>query len=146
MSSEGSNVILRRRAPGLKPQALRAFARRLSTEIGRGREFACLVTGDAEIRRLNRDFRRQDRPTDVLSFPSDSDRHMGDVAISAARARAQARRFGHSVDEEIKILMLHGVLHLTGLDHESDDGRMARAEARWRRRFGLSAGLTERAK
>jgi probable rRNA maturation factor len=61
------------------------------------------------------------------------------------RARTQARGFGHSTEDEIRILMLHGILHLTGLDHETDAGRMARAEKRWRRRLGLPASLIERA-
>jgi probable rRNA maturation factor len=62
------------------------------------------------------------------------------------RARAQAREFGHSTEEEVRILMLHGVLHLAGMDHENDHGRMARAERRWRQALGLPAGLIERVK
>jgi probable rRNA maturation factor len=69
---------------------------------------------------------------------------MGDLAISLARARAQARHFGHSIQDEVRVLMLHGVLHLLGMDHESDGGRMARAERRWRSRLGLPPSLTER--
>ncbi len=66
------------------------------------------------------------------------------MAISAARARAQAAQFGHSLDCEIRILMLHGLLHLMGMDHETDRGRMRRAESRWRQKLGLPAGLIER--
>ncbi len=69
---------------------------------------------------------------------------MGDIAISYARARVQARRFGHAPEDELRILMLHGVLHLVGLDHETDSGKMARAERRWRVRLGLPNGLIER--
>jgi len=69
---------------------------------------------------------------------------LGDIAISMARARAQARGFSHSAETEIRILMLHGVLHLLGMDHASDAGAMARAEKRWRRRLGLPCGLIER--
>jgi probable rRNA maturation factor len=69
---------------------------------------------------------------------------LGDIAISYQRARAQARDFGHSTDQEIRVLLLHGVLHLMGMDHESDGGRMARAEKRWRAALGLPAGLIER--
>jgi probable rRNA maturation factor len=69
---------------------------------------------------------------------------LGDIAISAARARAQARDFGHSTEDEIRILMLHGVLHLLGMDHETDAGVMARAEKRWRARLGLPNGLIDR--
>jgi len=68
----------------------------------------------------------------------------GDIAISLPRARAQAKRLGHSAEQEIRILMLHGLLHLLGQDHESDGGRMARAEKDWRARLGLPAGLIER--
>ena len=69
---------------------------------------------------------------------------LGEVAISADRARTQAREYGHPIDAEICILMLHGVLHLLGMDHEADRGQMARAEAEWRQRLALPAGLTER--
>ena len=69
---------------------------------------------------------------------------LGDIAISLQRARAQAARYGHAIEKEIRILMLHGVLHLIGHDHESDSGRMARAEKRWRRALGLPGGLIER--
>jgi probable rRNA maturation factor len=78
------------------------------------------------------------------AFPSPFAPHLGDVAISLPRARAQARTFGHTVEREIQILMLHGVLHLLGFDHETDRGRMARAEKRWRTRLGLPDGLIER--
>jgi probable rRNA maturation factor len=69
---------------------------------------------------------------------------LGDLAISAARARAQAREFGHSTEDEVRLLMLHGVLHLLGMDHETDRGQMARAEKRWRKALGLANGLIER--
>ncbi len=69
---------------------------------------------------------------------------LGDVAISLARARAQAREFGHSAEQEVRILMLHGLLHLLGMDHASDGGRMARAERRWRIKLGLPNGLIDR--
>jgi len=152
MSPEGSTVTFRRLFPDLRPRALVSFARKLQTEVARGARFDCLITGDAELRRLNRQFRHKDSATDVLSFPgrtddrflSSANPYLGDIAISAARARAQARQFGHSTETEIRILMLHGVLHLVGLDHESDDGRMAGAEKRWRARLGLPIGLIER--
>jgi len=129
--------------PEASANTLRRFARKLQREVARGGRFDCLVTGDAELRRLNREFRGKDYPTDVLSFPG-SDGHLGDLAISAARARAQAREFGHTTEDELRILMLHGVLHLMGMDHEADNGRMARAERRWRRELGLPNGLIER--
>jgi len=102
------------------------------------------------MRRLNRDFRGQDHATDVLSFPAapgtspGTSPRLGDLAISIQRARSQARHFGHSPEEEIRILMLHGLLHLLGMDHENGDGRMDRSERRWRLRLGLACGLIER--
>jgi probable rRNA maturation factor len=115
-------------------------------EVANGRAFDCLISGDAELRRLNRDFRGQDYATDVLSFPSGTGLPacLGEIAISLPRARAQAREFGHPPEQEIRILMLHGVLHLLGMDHERDRGRMARAEKRWRARLRLPHGLIER--
>lgn len=143
-SPEGSSVIFRRVPADVRPRAIQAFARKLQREVAKGRPFHALVTGDAELARLNRDFRGKDYATDVLSFPSGTKPFLGDLAISAARARAQAREFGHSTEDEIRILMLHGVLHLTGMDHETDAGAMARAEKRWRARLGLPNSLIER--
>ncbi|MGB7758743.1 MAG: rRNA maturation RNase YbeY [Bryobacteraceae bacterium] len=161
----GSTVTFSREQAEVRPAAVLRFARKLQAEVAGGRAFDCLITGDAHMRRLNREFRGKDATTDVLSFPAgdiqasqndgtstgDKDRspvplppRAGDIAISLARARAQARRFGHSTEREIRILMLHGVLHLVGLDHANDGGRMARAEKRWRERLGLPAGLIER--
>jgi probable rRNA maturation factor len=97
------------------------------------------------MRSLNARFRGKDAATDVLSFPSGEKNPIGDIAISLGRARAQARECGHSTEEEICILLLHGVLHLLGMDHETDNGAMARAELRWRRKLDLPAGLIERA-
>lgn len=145
MDPDGSTILFRVPARGIRRRELRAFVRRLETEIAAGRPFCCLIAGDADLRRLNRQFRKKDYATDVLSFPSGQPDQLGELAISVDRARAQAADLGHSVDEELRILMLHGVLHLTGLDHERDNGRMARAETRWRKRLGLPAGLIERA-
>jgi probable rRNA maturation factor len=105
----------------------------------------CLISTDSELRALNQRFRGKNYATDVLSFPAYSGAP-GEIAISLDHARAQAVEHGHSPDEELRILMLHGALHLTGMDHETDSGEMARAESRWRRRLGLSAGLVERSK
>ena len=148
-SPEGSTVTIRRAQPDLRPRVLTHFARKLETEVARGRRFDCLITGDAELRKLNREFRGQDYVTDVLSFragelPAAPRSHLGDIAISYQRARAQALEFGHGAEDEIRILMLHGVLHLTGMDHDADDCRMARAEKRWRARLRLPRGLIER--
>jgi len=146
MSAEGSTVTFRHVSLSLRRRSIERFARRLQLEVARGRPFDCLVTTDSELRHLNRDFRGTDRATDVLSFPAGpSPRgHLGDIAVSVGRASAQAREFGHSVEQEIQILMLHGVLHLLGMDHETDCGRMARAEKQWRAGLGLPNGLIER--
>ena len=106
-----------------------------------------LLTSDVAIRRLNRQFRGKNKATDVLSFPA---LEMvagvaGDVAISVETARIQAREQGHSLGIEIKVLMLHGLLHLAGYDHEKDHGEMARRERLLRGRLGLPQGLIERA-
>jgi probable rRNA maturation factor len=146
-SVEGSSIRFRPTTRRLNRTAIGRFAGRLEAEVAKGRCFDCLIAGDAEIRRLNRDFRRQDQTTDVLSFPAPPngrEHFLGDIAISLARAGAQARQYGHSIEDEIRILMLHGVLHLMGFDHEVDGGRMARAEKRWRERLGLPGGLIER--
>jgi probable rRNA maturation factor len=144
-SPEGTSVTFRRVPAALRRNAIQRFARRLQEEVTRGAPFDTLITGDAELRRLNRDFRSMDYATDVLSFPTGrTGQSLGDLAISLARARAQAREFGHSIEIEIQILMLHGVLHLLGHDHEADRGQMARIEKRWRAKLGLPAGLIER--
>jgi probable rRNA maturation factor len=143
MSPEGSTVTFRRIPADVRPRAIQLFARKLERGVARGRRFDCLVTGDAELRKLNLQFRGKDYATDVLSFPG-APGHLGDLAISSARARAQAREFGHTTEDELRILMLHGVLHLLGLDHETDAGCMARAEKRWRRELRLPHGLIER--
>jgi len=114
-----------------------AFLDRLERQVA-GREIGVAVVSDAVIRRYNRQYRKMDKSTDVLSFEPD------DLIISAETARRQARRLGHMVEEEMKVLLLHGVLHLMGYDHESDHGEMARLERRWRGRLGLPIALTER--
>lgn len=120
---------------------LRASFGEIVRRVARGRRITCLITHDRELRRWNRQFLGKNYATDVLSFPSDGG---GEIAISVDRAAAQASEYGHKLADEIRILMLHGVLHLTGMDHETDSGEMARAEMRWRRKLGLPAGLIER--
>jgi probable rRNA maturation factor len=149
MSPSDPDIRFYRLPRNIDRKPLERFQGSLYNHVARGGQFACLVTTDAELRRLNRIYRRKDQPTDVLSFPASpapgsGNRYLGDVAISWQRARKQARSFGHSTEVEIQVLMLHGVLHLMGLDHETDRGRMSRAETRWRRTFGLPAGLIER--
>ncbi len=144
--SPGDNLVLFRRAPaGLRRRPLEEFARALRGRVAGGRDFHCLITDDRELRRLNRQFRGLGYATDVLSFPAEQGSGaLGEIAISAGRAAEQARRFRHPRLDEIRVLMLHGVLHLIGMDHETDRGEMARAEARWRKRLDLPAGLIAR--
>ena len=144
MASERSSILFRIRSRALRRRELLEFARRLQADVAGGRPFCCLVTGDEEIRHLNRRFRKKDDVTDVLSFPADAGDRLGEIAISFDRAREQAADCGHSVEDEVRGLMLHGVLHLVGMDHERDGGEMRRVEQRWRRRLDLPAGLIER--
>jgi probable rRNA maturation factor len=123
-----------------------SFARTLALRVVRGHSFTCLITRDSELQRLNRAFLAHDYPTDVLSFPaSDAAGSLGEVAISADRVEVQAVAFGHPRIDEIRILMLHGVLHLAGMDHERDSGEMDRAERKWRRELNLPNGVIARA-
>lgn len=133
----------------LKPDSrarreLAAFATALSRDVADGRPFNCLVTNDKALRKLNKDFLGHDYATDVLSFPAEGSSRLGDLAISAERAQAQADEFGHSLIDELRVLMLHGVLHLVGFDHETDKGRMKREERKWRVQFELPNTLISR--
>ena len=114
-------------------------------------QVSVLLTSDAAIRKLNRQFRFKNKATDVLSFPSEpfpglpaSEQMAGDLAISVPTALRQAVGQGHSLSTEVKVLMLHGLLHLSGLDHETDTGQMARKERILRAKLGLPQGLIER--
>ena len=108
-----------------------------------------LLTSDSEIRRLNREFRGKDKATDVLSFPAGDgagrSRTAGDLAISVETAAREAEQRGHSLETELRVLLLHGVLHLAGFDHEADSGEMARKENALRNKLGLEEGLIARA-
>ena len=125
---------------GAPPAArVRAWTRRLLSKLGAKRPLALslsiLLCGDARMRTLNRRWRRLDRPTDVLSFPSGEMLSLGDLVIDVPYARRQARLRGHSTARELQILLAHGLLHLLGYDHEKDDGTMFRLQ----RRLVLSA-------
>jgi probable rRNA maturation factor len=140
-------VLFETPARGLRRRELQSFALRLQSEVAKGRAFCCLVSTDTHLQRLNQEFRQADYPADVLSFPAPSpDGALGDMAISAQRAVEQGARRGHDAHTEIRILMLHGLLHLLGHDHETDRGRMRRLETRWRKSLGLPTGLIERTK
>ena len=103
------------------------------------------IVSDARVRALNRQYRGTNTSTDVLSFVSNAPGYLGDVVIASGVAARQAREAGHSLGTELRVLALHGLLHLLGYDHERDDGRMARLEHRLRTRGGLREGLIERA-
>jgi len=128
-------------------RALRVFAHELSQTITKSGTFCCVITDDKELQRLNREFLHHDYPTDVLSFPQlEPNGEVGELAISIERARAQSDEFGHSLIDELRVLMLHGVLHLAGFDHERDNGEMARTEHVLRKKLGLPSGLIARAR
>jgi probable rRNA maturation factor len=153
MSSDGSSSFLfqtlpsRLRLDAGQKRELRRFASELADRILQGRSFCCLLTSDSKLRQLNREFLDRDYPTDVLSFPAAaSNGEAGELAISIERADEQARRLEHSTLDEIRVLMLHGALHLAGMDHERDSGEMARAEKKWRKEFGLPVTLIARAR
>ena len=108
-----------------------------------------LLAGDEEIRRLNREFRGKDKATDVLSFPAGESagrtKIAGDLAISVETAAREAEKRGHSLDLELRVLLLHGILHLAGYDHETDAGEMERKEIALRKRLELADSLIARA-
>ncbi len=155
-------VINRQRAVRIRCDALEDFLARVRELCGLGREAVTVaLISDREIAQLNRQFRGKRGPTDVLSFPSEpmgtartgkrrararaKDRfslspaaaYLGDIAIAPATARRNARRIGRRLDDELRVLILHGVLHLLGYDHESDSGEMHRIESRLRHRLGI---------
>lgn len=139
-------VILKKAVTGVSAAALNRFASKARKSAGVRGDVAVLVTGNNEIRKLNRTFRKKDKATDVISFPSGAAGMAGDIAISADIAASNGRELGHGALVELKVLILHGMLHLAGMDHETDAGQMARKEARLRKELGLPAGLIERVK
>jgi len=138
----------------LRASGLAAWVRGIAPPRTRGIVSIALVS-DRRSRALNRTYRRKDYATDVLSFPSDPhgagppqfripDPFLGEIVIARGVATRQAREAGHSAATELRVLALHGLLHLLGYDHERDAGRMRRVEQRLRRRGGLPAGLIAR--
>jgi len=139
-------IIVKRRVPGLGRRELTAFVA-VACRAARLRGMVTLmVTDNRELRALNLRFKGADRATDVLSFPAPVfvRGFAGDVAVSVEIAAKNARLLGHSVSEEIRILVLHGVLHLAGYDHDTDNGEMASRELLMRKRLSLPTGLIER--
>ena len=128
-------------------RGLGAWLQRAAPASAKG-DVSIAVVSDRRMRALNRQFRGKDTTTDVLSVPATHmpgvSTFLGDSVIAISVATRQAREAGHSVSTEMKILALHGLLHLLGYDHDSDDGKMARAEARLRKKAGLREGLIER--
>jgi len=149
-SAEKKLVILQKRIAGLSEVALERFALRARRVAKLKGTVNVLVTSSAAVQSLNRQFRGKNKATDVLSFsslltmPYNSSRLAGDIAISADIAVQNAHRMGHSAAVEVKILTLHGILHLAGFDHERDGGTMARTELKLRRVLKLPVGLIER--
>jgi probable rRNA maturation factor len=125
-------------------RSLENFLRIAQAAVRLRGQVTVLLTTDKAIRKLNREFRGIDKATDVLSFPAPVAGIAGDLAIGVPTALRQAGEEGHSLGVEIKVLMLHGLLHLAGYDHEADEGRMARRERLLRGRLGLPKGLIER--
>jgi probable rRNA maturation factor len=146
-------VVSDERGRPLRVRGLASWLRRVAPSRARGTVGVAIVS-DARIRALNRAYRRKDYATDVLSFPAanpeslipnpDSDRFLGDIAIARGVARRQANEAGHPEATELRILALHGLLHLLGYDHERDNGHMRRLEDRLRRKGGLRQGLIQR--
>jgi probable rRNA maturation factor len=140
-------VTFEKHVAGLSELALKRFVARARRAAGVRGPVHVLVTSNAKMRSLNWRFRGEDRATDVLSFPAAGDgaeRFTGDIAISAEIAAQNARSLGHAPGVEVKILVLHGTLHLRGYDHERDHGQMARREQKLRRELRLPSGLIER--
>lgn len=141
-------VIFQKRVTDLTELKLSRFLARARRTAGLKGAVNILVTTSAEMKSLNRLFRGKDKPTDVLSFPAEpgaQKQFAGEIAICAELATRNARELGHSPAEEVKILVLHGILHLRGYDHECDNGQMARREKQLRAKLRLPLGLIERA-
>src|SRR6266550_1504964 len=146
MKSSNSIVVFEKTLPQLSSRALAGFVLKARRAAGLRGPVSVLITGNSSMRRLNSCFRGKNQPTDVLSFPVDASAKglAGDIAISLEIAERNARLLGHSAADEIRILILHGMLHLAGYDHENDKGEMAKKESLLRRRFALPTSLIER--
>jgi len=135
------------RAVGLSRAGLGGFLRRAQAAVGLHGEVEVLLAGDRTLRRLNREFRGKNKATDVLSFPAMAEMagvFAGDLAVSLETAGKQAAEHGHSLRDEVRVLLLHGLLHLSGMDHEVDGGEMAEREGLLRKELRLPSGLIAR--
>ena len=131
-------AVNRQRKTKIDTKAWESFADKAATAIGKSGSTATVAfVSDKAIRELNRQFRGVDKATDVLSFPADEVHNLGDIAISVDTAARQAKENGLTFDEEVAQLILHGLLHLSGYDHETDNGEMNRFELKIRRRLGI---------
>ncbi len=130
----------------LSKAGLARFVNRARAAVELEGEVEVLLTSDAEIKRLNKAFRGKNKATDVLSFPAPEEfgGGAGDLAVSLDTAAKQAAEHGHSLKDEVRILLLHGLLHLAGEDHETDSGEMAAREVALRKELKLPLGLIER--
>jgi probable rRNA maturation factor len=131
-------VVNRQRGKKVDNVVWALFAEKAINAIGKhGSSATIAFVSDKNIRKLNHQFRQIDKATDVLSFPADEETNLGDIAISVETAAAQAKDNGLTFENEIAQLILHGLLHLTGYDHETDNGEMNRLELRLRKRLGI---------
>ena len=131
-------AVNRQRKTKIDTKAWEAFGGKAAAAIGKDGAFATIAfVSDQSIRRLNRQFRGIDKATDVLSFPADDSDNLGDIAISVETAARQAKENGLEFDDEVAQLILHGLLHLCGYDHETDNGEMNRLEVRMRKKLGI---------
>ena len=131
-------VVNRQRGQKVHTEAWARFADKALEAIGKhGSSATIAFVSDRNIRKLNQQFRNLDKPTDVLSFPADEETNLGDIAISVETAAAQAKENGLTFEAEIAQLILHGLLHLSGYDHETDNGEMNRLELRLRKKLGI---------
>ena len=131
-------VVNRQRRLGINAKRWSTLAETALSAIGKSESSATIAfVSDKRIRELNRRFRGIDKATDVLSFPAEEEFNLGDIAVSVETAMLQARENGLPFDQEIAQLILHGLLHLCGYDHEKDNGEMNRLELRLRRKLGI---------
>jgi len=137
-------IVLEYQPRASSARALSLFAARAQRALGLRGEVNIRITTDRELQKLNQRFLGKNKPTDVLSFPSSMPKIAGDIAISGEIASANAADLGHSSDTELKVLILHGLLHLAGYDHENDNGDMQAREVELRKQLGLPCGLIER--